>query len=258
MVRASLALSGVVFLAAGVGSLAAGGCVADDAGDGALRVIRNQAIDPDDGCVVPASLSTPGRFGGTIEVSSPVDYLLTPVVQNFATSSGGKFTAQRTAFLEGAKIDISFAKADLFTAAELTQLTTDALIKFSTPFSATVVPDMGTAGLGFSIVPADLLRRIQPKLAAAGNSTILNVRVKVYGQMGGGDTESDAFYYPVTVCDSAANVPCVVASPRPACGGTTTGTVRTGNACNPFQDGPVDCCTMGTTLVCPRPAAGAL
>ena len=30
------------------------------------------------------------------------------------------------------------------------------------------------------------------------------------------------------------------------------GTARTGNACNPFQDGPVDCCTDDAgALVCP-------
>lgn len=249
MVRSSLALLGVVSSAA---AAALAGCVADDVGDGALRIIRNQALEESAGCVVPSTLTTAGRFGGTIEVGSPVDYIMTPVIQNYALSQSGKLTAQRTAFLEGAKIDISFAKADLFTAAELTQLTEDALIKFSTPFSAAVTPDNGTAGLGFSIVPADLLRRIQPKLAAAGNSTILNVRVKVYGSMGGGDVESDAFYYPVTVCDGS-KVPCVIASTFTC--GTPDITVREGNACNPFQDGIVDCCTTTTggttTLRCP-------
>lgn len=245
MVRASLALSGVVFSAA---AAALTGCVADDVGDGALRIIRNQALDDTAGCVVPSTLTTAGRFGGTIEVTSPVDYIMTPVIQNYAVSQSGKFVAQRTAFLEGAKVDISFANADLFTAAELTQLTDDALIKFSTPFSAAVTPDNGTAGLGFSVIPADLLRRIQPKLAAAGNTTILNVRVKVFGSMGGGEVESDAFYYPVTVCDGT-KVPCVIASVFTC--GTPDITVRKGNVCNPFQDGVVDCCTNGTTLMCP-------
>jgi hypothetical protein len=245
---------GVVSSAA---SAALTGCVSDDVGDGALRIIRNQALDASAGCVVPSTLSTAGRFGGTIEVISPVDYVLTPVIQNFATSQSSKFTAQRTAFLEGAKIDITFAKADLFSAAELTQLTDDALIKFSTPFSAAVTPDNGTAGLGFSVVPAELLRRIQPKLAAAGNSTVLNVRVKVFGSMGGGDVESDAFYYPVTVCDSSKGVPCVIASTF-VCGAPDI-TVRKGNACNPFQDGPVDCCTSTAgTLMCPGTSGTAL
>ena len=37
----------------------------------------------------------------------------------------------------------------------------------------------------------------------------------------------------------------------------TTTTVNKGNSCNPFQDGPVDCCTQGTSLVCPATVATA-
>jgi hypothetical protein len=231
-----------------IGLAALAGC-AEDAGDGALRIIRNQAIEDDGGCVVSSSLTTNGRSGGTIEVASPADYVLTPVIQNYASSASNKLISQRTAFLEGARIDLSFANPDLFTAAELAALEEDDLLKFSIGFSAAVLPDSGTAGVGFSIVPAELLRRIQPKLAAAGNSTVINVRLRVFGEMGGGEVESESFFYPVTVCDST-KVPCVIASTF-TCGATGVPTPRPGNACNPYQDGPVDCCVVSGTLTCP-------
>jgi hypothetical protein len=222
----------------------AAGCV-DNAGDGALRLIHNEVVE--DACVVTGMLSAASRSGGRIEASSPVDYVLTPLVQNFATSAGGKLTAQRTAFLEGARIDLTFAKADLFTAAELADLGTQGLLKFASPFSASVNPDNGTAGVGFSVVPAELLKAILPKLAGLG-STVVNVRLKVYGKMGGGDVESEPYFYPVTVCDHNL-APCVIASTF-TCGATGI-MVRKGNGCNPFQDGPVDCCTAAGSLICP-------
>lgn len=247
--RGFLAVVGTVWF---VGLASLTGC-ADDAGDGALRIIRNQALGDDGGCVVSSQLTNNGRSGGAIEVSSPADYVLTPVIQNFATSQSGRFTSQRTAFLEGARIDLSFANPDLFTAAELAQLGEDDLLKFSVGFSAAVLPDSGTAGVGFAIVPAELLRRIQPKLAAAGNTTVVNVRLRVFGEMGGGEVESESFFYPVTVCDST-KVPCVIASTFP-CKATGVPEVRKGNACNPFQDGPVDCCLdASSTLFCPGTA----
>ncbi len=246
--RGFFAAVGAVWFVGLAGVIGGGGC-ADDAGDGALRIVRNQAITDDGGCVVSSQLTNNGRSGGAIEVSSPADYVLTPVIQNYATSQSGRFTSQRTAFLEGARIDLSFANPDLFTAAELAQLGEDDLLKFSIGFSAAVLPDSGTAGVGFSIVPAELLSRIQPKLAAVGNSTVVNVRLRVYGEMGGGEVESESFFYPVTVCDST-KVPCVIASTF-TCGATGLPEVRQGNACNPFQDGPVDCCIAAGVITCP-------
>lgn len=252
MVRVSRAVLAVAsLLAVGAGA----GC-AEDAGDGALRIIRNQAIDSESGgCVVSPLLSAPGLSGGTIDATSPVGYLLTPVIQNYATSSSGRYTQQRTAFLEGARIDLSFPDPTLFTAAELASLEESNLLKFSSSFSAAVTPDSGTAGVGFAVVPPALLARILPKLAAVGNSTEVHVRIKVFGQMGGGEVESESYFYPVRVCDSS-KVPCVIASTF-TCGATGV-TVREGNACNPFQDGPVDCCVAGGQLTCPGVAGSAL
>jgi hypothetical protein len=217
------------------------GC-ADDAGDGALRVMRNTAVG--DTCTVESSLTGLGRSLGTIEVNSPADYLLTPVIQNFASSASGKLISQRTAFLEGARIDLSFDKPDLFTAAELENLEATGVTKFSSPFSAAVAPDNGVSGVGFSIVPVELLKILAPKLGPAG-SAVVNVRLKVFGKMGGGEVESETYFYPVTVCDG-----CVTGKFFFTCGAKGV-TVRKGNACNPFQDGPVDCCTQNGALICP-------
>lgn len=247
MVRASIA----AVLSAAM-SLVAVGC-ADDAGDGALRIIRNEFID-EEACVVTGAASGAARSSGVIEVASPVDYQITPVVQNFATSSSGKLTAQRTAFLEGARVDLEFTDPELFTAAELTQMQTDALTKFASPFSATVPPDGSTAGMVFSIIPVELLAKITPKLSATRSSVTITARMRVYGQMGGGEVESESFFFPVRVCDSRiAGSACVIATVAATCAGTAA--PRLGNPCNPFQDGPVDCCLQGGATVCPAPSS---
>ncbi len=234
-------------LLVGLVAVVGAACV-DDAGDGAVRIIRNQAVS-EESCVVSSQLSATGRSGGIIEATSPVDYVLTPVVQNFASSQSGKLTAQRTAFIEGARIDLTFADPELFSESELAA--NAALVKFSSPFSAAVSPDSGTAGVGFSVVPVELLRLIAPKLSATRQRTTINVKLKLYGTMGGGSFESEPFNYPVSVCDYRVGA-CVVA-PVLVCGGTLPQgvTLRKGNPCNPYQDGPTDCCTLGGNLVCP-------
>jgi hypothetical protein len=57
----------------------------------------------------------------------------------------------------------------------------------------------------------------------------------------------------VTVCNNTQGL-CVVVD-NGVC--PFTGTPRTGNACNIFQDGVVDCCRDATTnnLICPAPVA---
>jgi hypothetical protein len=175
--------------------------------------------------------------------------VLTPIVQNYASSASQTLTSQRTAFLEGARVDLSFPNAELFTAAELTQMQTDGITKFSSPFSSTVSPDGGTSGMVFSIIPVELLDKIEPKLTAAMPNVTVTARMRVYGQMGGGEVESESFFFPVTVCDYRKG-PCLIAVAA-TCAGTTD--PRVGNPCNPFQDSPLDCCMNGTEVLCPSP-----
>jgi hypothetical protein len=231
-------------------SLVAVGC-ADEAGDGALRIIRNEFVD--ETCSVTGAATALGRPRGIIEVVSPNDYVITPVVQNYATSSSGKYTSQRTAFLEGARVDLEFTDPTLFTAAELTQMQTDGLTKFSSPFSAAVLPDNSTSGTIFSIIPTQLLAKIAPQLSVTRPSVTVTARMRVYGQMGGGEVESESFFFPVQVCDS--RIPgssCVISTLKTAC--TPIADPRIGNPCNSFQDAPVDCCQEGNAIVCPTPA----
>lgn len=249
MVRASF----VAVLSAAM-SLVAVGC-ADEAGDGALRIIRNQFID-DESCVVSPT-TVLSRGNGAIEAVSPVDYVLTPIVQNSASSQSGKYTAQRTAFLEGARVDLEFSDPNLFTAAEIAQMQTDGLTKFSSPFSATVTPDAGTTGTAIAIIPVELLAKISPKLTAASPSTTVTARVRVYGKMGGGDVEGEQFFYPVRVCDSLKKPgSCTIQSLAPSC--TAISNPKIGNPCNPYQDSPVDCCTANGNTVCPTPASSTV
>lgn len=249
MVRASTSFAVVL---SAVTSLVAVGC-ADDAGDGALRIIRNSFVD-EESCVVSPT-STTSLSSGRIEAASPIDYQLSPVVQNYAVSASGKYTAQRTAFLEGARVDITFADPTFFTAAEIAQMQADGITKFTSPFAATVTPDNGTSGMVFSVVPVELLRKIQPKLTATTPSTIVITKLRVFGQMGGSEVEGEPFSFPVTVCDFTKG-PCVIATVANGCGGIAN--PRLGNPCNAFQEGPVDCCNNGTSVICPSPKSSAL
>jgi hypothetical protein len=70
--------------------------------------------------------------------------------------------------------------------------------------------------------------------------------MRIFGDFYGEEIESENFTYPVTVCSD-----CVVGGIFPACPVPATATVRTGNPCNPFQDGIVDCCDTGAGLLCP-------
>jgi hypothetical protein len=75
----------------------------------------------------------------------------------------------------------------------------------------------------------------------------------VVGDYYGDEIEASPFQFPLTVCND-----CVV-NDLGLCSLVAAGTaVRQGNACNPFQDGAIDCCEDDTSgaLVCPAAVQG--
>ena len=74
--------------------------------------------------------------------------------------------------------------------------------------------------------------------------------VVIRGDINGSTITSAPYLYPITVCND-----CVVSN-LGACPLPSGVDVRTGNGCNPFQDGVVDCCTdADNRLVCPAATA---
>jgi hypothetical protein len=70
--------------------------------------------------------------------------------------------------------------------------------------------------------------------------------VEAFGDLQGTEIVADPYQYPVTICND-----CVVNN-LGACSALPVGTIaRTGNPCNPFQDGIVDCCEGTNGPVCP-------
>jgi hypothetical protein len=118
---------------------------------------------------------------------------------------------------------------------------------FSVLFSGSLPPN-GTVNVGFEVIPPATAQRI---LSIAGYqagqrmSAEVLAQVTIRGDLGGDEVTATPFYFPISVCtDCVVNV----VGPCPAAG------TQTGNACNVFQDGVVDCCTSGNQLVCPTQA----
>ena len=228
------------------------GCLAHT-GDEGMVVLNNTAITGMT-CALMGTSGQAFQTQGMISVFSPSPYVLTPFIQSRITSTGGD-DSQRTIELEGARIDLRVAAATVqhpdgtYTSPAITL--SDASSHFAELFSGNL-PPMGTANVGFGLVPTTAIGEIRT-MAGAGPTDRLNATVTasvvIYGTMGGNEIDSNPFQYPVTVCNN-----CIVNN-LGACLGLTTTMVRTGNPCNPFQDGVVDCCTdAGGGFVCPAVA----
>jgi hypothetical protein len=229
-------------------TLAFAGCVADSGGEG--FVILNNTAVTGDSCSLTGATGQPFLAHGQINTASPSGYLLTPLLQSAITDDTGN-TLQRTIQLSGANIELT-VEAITITHADgsITNGTPPALTgtegKFRVLFSGSLPPN-GTANVAFEVVPVQTMRTIIES-AGAGSGDSVNAEVKAVvkpdGTMGGDRVDGSPFTYPISVCND-----CVIVD-RGAC--PFMGTVRTGNACNPFQDGPVDCCEDATAgLVCP-------
>jgi hypothetical protein len=223
--------------------------VADSGGEGFV-ILNNTAVSGDS-CALTGDASQAFLAHGQINASSPQGYLLTPLFESAITSTGAS-DLQRTILLSGANIELSVVAMTVThtdgttTNPPLPTLSgTDA--KFRVLFSGSLPPG-GTANFAFEVVPVSAMRTIMAAAGAGPDDSVnaeVTAKVTADGTMGGDRVDSSPFTYPITVCND-----CVLVE-HGACA-DFMGTVRTGNACNPFQDGPVDCCTDDTgALVCP-------
>jgi hypothetical protein len=204
-------------------------------GDEGFVILNNSTAAQGTTCVLTGMPGQPFTASGTISTISPSGYLASPLVQSNITAMSGQ-EAQRTIFLEGAIVQLSVP-----TQPSMISLSSSEAA-FRVPASASLPPNGGTVNVSFDLVPESVIQKVA---ALGGTSTRVEVdaTVTMFGQLAGDTIQALPWQYSVTVCND-----CVVNNAGP-CPVTTT--VRTGNPCNPFQDGIVDCCTNGTTLVCP-------
>lgn len=215
-----------------------------DSGDEGFHIKHNLAIG--DECVV-----TPGGTfisRGEIFIGSPEPYVLTPEIESRLTAVEGQ-EALRTIALRGARVSLEVAAVTVDDASVTPPVLTNA--QFTSLFAAALEPG-GAVGAAIDIIPTPVLAQLRAAFPSGNVRAEVVATVTPYGRIGGGGDEVEGvpFVYPVTVCSD-----CIVFNvgtcPLPM--GTE---VITGNACNPFQDGAVECCVDATnTLICPAPVS---
>ena len=220
-----------------------------NSGDEGMIVLNNTATV--DTCTLNGSTSQPFIAHGQIWAKAPTGYLLTPLIQSRVVMGSSTDISQRTILLTGANVELSVESVSIehpdgsFSSGSVTL--SGAQSQFSALFSGSL-PPAGTVNVGFEVVPPQTMRQILTASPSATDKMTAEVlaKVTVLGTLDGDKISASPFQFPIAVCNN-----CVVtnlgACPVP------TGTVpRKGNACNPFQDGTVDCCTdTSNNLVCP-------
>lgn len=215
-------------------ALGLGACV-DNNADSGLTVLK--VVPAESGC----EFSTGGdRFqaSGLIQSNSSAGYLIAPEVRNDLSLADGEQVTPKTVFITGAQVVIKFYDDDLFDATVEETMARDGVTRFVVPVAGSVEPNAGTAVIPFTAVPVELLRLIEENLRAKNLSdTLLDVQLQIIGTRGGSAIESNLFRYPVEVC-----IDCVVSNLGLCANLSGADTFGRGGACNPLQDGALDCC----------------
>jgi len=222
-----------------------GGCVADGS-DGGILVLRN--VHADSNCMTSASETETSVASGNLDLLSPGGgYLFIAQLKSRITAVTGQ-EDQRTIITRGANIDITFPDSAVFTAAELADLKASHLTHFMQPFAASLAPNGGIVDAPFELITTDLAARIAAKTDPTRSFSVQAVATfTVVGDMSGQSVSSQAFTFPVTIGNKLT---VNLLGTCPLAKGSAT--PRPGYACNPGQDGIVDCCgTLGAPLTCP-------
>ena len=215
---------------------------------GQFYLVQNQV--PSAGCVIPAGEGALYRGEGVLDVRVPVTesdgaYLLFPLLK------GDGVEPNRIA-LRGFEVDLHFVDGSPevgdFFAGLGADPSTEALVRYQSPWSGSVPPGGGTATAATSAFPAETARRLRDAdLLRDGSYARVNALVRAFGDKLDGRIKSDVFTYPIRVCDGCL-INRITTCPASA-------PVLKGGVCNPAQDVPVDCCTQGVDLVCPASSA---
>jgi hypothetical protein len=227
-------------------------------GDEGFIVLNNTAVTGS--CALSGDPGQPFLSHGEIYSGSPKGYVLTPLIQSRVTSGAGSGASvdptTRTIFFKGANVTLEVKAVSIQRAdgsfGNATVTLTGQQAQFSTLFSGSLPPG-ATTNVGFELIPVQTLRTIQQASGAGATDHMraeVLATVTVLGELNGDEISAQPFTFPVSVCND-----CVIVN-NGAC--PMIATPRTGNACNIFQDGVVDCCVdaMGF-LTCPAPMGTA-
>ena len=212
-------------------------------GDEGMVVLNNAAVG--DSCVLTSNPDGAQRGHGTIFSQSPEPYIFTPVIQSRITPVEGGDDSSRTIQLRGADVKLTLKALTLQDiAGNFTTTNPDReFAPFSLLFSGSL-PPAGYASAFVNIIPPGVLREIDAMSGENRMDAEVLAEVVIKGELGEDAIETEPYFYPVNVCNRCV-INIVGACPM-------MGTPRPGNACNPFQDGAVDCCEEVTGLVlCP-------
>lgn len=226
-------LAGTVF--------AAGACVSSDQ-DTVIVILQNNS--PTDGCQSNVDPSGPFIARGTIDTNSSNGYMLSPIVQNTASTTNS--TTSQLYLLEGADITLT-PQSGFFSDGELAQLDMASQLSFSQRFSGVVQPDGGITFMVFEIIGTPFLDAVAAKLPADGTKLQVKASIQIFGQLHGGELKSQKFDYWVDVCNG-----CLAPVDLGTCDSVPDGYVAGQGSCWGLQDFAVECCTdaSGATL-CP-------
>lgn len=223
------------------------GCVADSGGE-AIVILKN--VHAGSGCFLNATEAEEGIAHGSLDLLLPSGYLVIAQLKSRITAVTGQEDL-RTITASGAKVDITFPGSALFSDAELADLRAAGLTHFKQLFTAPILPNGGITDVGFDLIPRALAERVAAR-ADLGQVFRLEAEAAftIEGDLAGDPVASQRFTFPVTLGNNVSvNVPGACDLPK------AFGAPRTGYACNPAQDGIIDCCSQAGGLVCPATIA---
>ena len=223
---------------------------------GQFQILNDQVpvADTGGGCTVPVNATLyegNGRLDLAV-VRSDADsaYLFFPLIENNLPSSDNGAQDPNQIQLSGFNIDITPLSGT--TQATNTVLAGNPSAHFQTAWSGGVKSGGGQINAIVEAFPVALATQLFNEGGVSSNPTAtLNLRIQALGTTTTGtQMQSDPFNFPLEVC-----VGCLVAHVQ-ACP-YATAPANPGNACNPAQDAPVDCCTQAGLLICPPTVAAA-
>jgi hypothetical protein len=220
---------------------------------GTFYVVQNQVAGP--GCTIPGSAGALYLGQGTLDVRASAGtgsgYLLFPLLKNDLPAEGNGNAEPNRIALDGFDIDVRLVDGpteafDVFGTVAADPATA-VLLRYREAWSGSVSPGGGTTAAATTVFPAEAARLLREAGALANASARVEVRLRASGRTLSGSLKSDAFTFPLRVCDGCL-INSVSACPAKA-------PILQGGVCNPGQDELVDCCTAGADLICPAPGA---
>ena len=179
-------------------------------------------------------------------------YFVFPLIENNLPKSSSNSTIDPNEIqLSGFQIDIAPIGAPPPASIQAVFDGAGTLVHYQIPWSGGISSGGGQLSAIVGAFPVGLAQQ----LTAAGGigadpSLTVDLTIQALGTTNSGTRmQSDPFHFPVVVCSG-----CLVANVAPC--PYAAAPANTGNACNPAQDLPVDCCTDSGALICPPTVVG--